>query len=67
LQRVVAKKSDGCFLSPAIKRARGAAPLHIFDGEFAAQLIELGRADARARHYELCAPFADVVEDRVAA
>ena len=27
----------------------------LFDGGFAAQLIELGRADARARHGELCA------------
>jgi NTE family protein len=30
----------------------------LFDGEFARQLIELGRADARARHEELCAFFA---------
>jgi NTE family protein len=30
----------------------------LFDGEFAGQLIELGRADARARHDELCAFFA---------
>jgi NTE family protein len=29
----------------------------LFDGEFAAQLIELGRHDARARHDELCAFF----------
>jgi NTE family protein len=29
----------------------------LFDGRFAAQLIELGRADARARHDELCAFF----------
>jgi len=29
----------------------------LFDGEFARQLIELGRADARARHEELCAFF----------
>ena len=27
----------------------------LFDGEFAGQLIELGRKDARARHEELCA------------
>jgi NTE family protein len=27
----------------------------LFDGDFAGQLIELGRADARARHAELCA------------
>lgn len=27
----------------------------MFDGEFAAELIRLGRADARARHAELCA------------
>ena len=26
----------------------------LFDGEFAAQLIELGRKDARAQHQELC-------------
>jgi NTE family protein len=30
----------------------------LFDGSFAGQLIELGRADARARHEELCAFFA---------
>ena len=30
----------------------------LFDGNFAGQLIELGRADARARHAELCAFFA---------
>jgi NTE family protein len=30
----------------------------LFDGGFAAQLIELGRKDARARHDELCAFFA---------
>jgi NTE family protein len=29
----------------------------LFDGEFAGRLIELGRADARARHDELCAFF----------
>ncbi len=29
----------------------------LFDGNFARQLIELGRADARARHTELCAFF----------
>jgi len=31
----------------------------LFDGEFARQLIELGRRDAAARHEELCAFFAD--------
>ncbi len=30
----------------------------LFDGGFAGQFIELGRADARARHDELCAFFA---------
>ena len=29
----------------------------LFDGEFAAQLIELGRCDARAQHKELCEFF----------
>ena len=29
----------------------------LFDGEFAARLMELGRNDARARHAELCAFF----------
>ncbi len=29
----------------------------LFDGEFCRQLIELGRADARARHEELCGFF----------
>lgn len=29
----------------------------LFDGEFAGRLIEVGRADARARHAELCAFF----------
>jgi NTE family protein len=42
-------------------------PYLLFDGEFAAQLIELGRADARARHEELCALFDDVVRVRAAA
>jgi NTE family protein len=31
----------------------------LFDGAFCGELIELGRADARARHEELCAFFAD--------
>ncbi len=31
----------------------------MFDGGFASQLIELGRADAKARHEELCAFFAE--------
>ena len=35
----------------------------LFDGAFAGQLIELGRADARARHEELCAFFADPPPD----
>jgi NTE family protein len=30
----------------------------LFDGHFAAELIELGRVDARARHEELCSFFA---------
>ena len=29
----------------------------LFDGSFTVPLIELGRADARARHDELCALF----------
>ena len=33
----------------------------LFDGAFAGQLIELGRADARERHAELCAFFAGAV------
>ena len=33
----------------------------LFDGNFARQLIELGRADARAMHSELCAFFDEVV------
>jgi NTE family protein len=39
----------------------------LFDGEFAARMIELGRADARARHQELCGLFAEVLEERLAA
>jgi NTE family protein len=39
----------------------------LFDGDFAGQLIELGRADARARHNELCALFSDLVAERLAA
>lgn len=35
----------------------------LFDGEFARQLIELGRDDARARHAELCAFFEAVAAD----
>ena len=33
----------------------------LFDGEFARQLIELGREDARAHHAELCAFFESMV------
>ena len=33
----------------------------LFDGEFAARLIELGRSDARARHSELCAFYEDLL------
>ncbi|HVY47866.1 MAG TPA: patatin-like phospholipase family protein [Minicystis sp.] len=32
----------------------------LFDGRFARELVELGRADARARHDELCAFFDDL-------
>jgi NTE family protein len=35
----------------------------LFDGEFARQLIELGRDDARARHEELCAFFEAMTEN----
>lgn len=35
----------------------------LFDGRFAGQLIELGRADARARHEELCEFFRSVERD----
>lgn len=31
----------------------------LFDGDFCAQLIDLGRSDARARHDDLCAFFSD--------
>ena len=31
----------------------------LFDGGFAAELIALGRADARAHHEKLCAFFAE--------
>jgi NTE family protein len=37
----------------------------LFDGEFARRLIELGRADARARHAELCAFFEDLRQNAV--
>ncbi|MCC6746004.1 MAG: patatin-like phospholipase family protein [Deltaproteobacteria bacterium] len=33
----------------------------LFDGEFAGQLVEIGRSDARARHDELCAFFEGAV------
>jgi NTE family protein len=60
-----AKRSTG-FLARALRRiaewqGEGEADLLsylIFDGGFAAQLIDLGRRDARARHDELCAFFA---------
>jgi NTE family protein len=39
----------------------------LFDGQFAAELIELGRKDARARHDELCALIGNVIETRAAA
>jgi NTE family protein len=32
----------------------------LFDGEFSARLIDLGKSDARARHAELCAFFDDL-------
>jgi NTE family protein len=32
----------------------------LFDGEFSARLIDLGKSDARARHAELCAFFEDL-------
>jgi NTE family protein len=39
----------------------------LFDGEFSARLIELGRNDARARHDELCAFFDELApKDREA-
>ncbi len=36
----------------------------MFDGEFSARLIELGRNDARARHAELCTFFDELTKDR---
>ena len=36
----------------------------LFDGEFARQLIELGRDDARARHAELCTFFEEMAAAR---
>lgn len=38
----------------------------LFDGDFAAELIALGRSDARAQHDELCALFAPYAERRAA-
>jgi NTE family protein len=38
----------------------------LFDGDFARQLIELGRADANAHHEELCALFERALADRAA-
>ena len=42
------------------KRAGDLLAYLMFDGGFTAQLVELGRADARAKHEELCALFAPV-------
>ena len=39
----------------------------LFDGEFARQLIEHGRADARAHHEELCTLFESVLSENEAA
>jgi NTE family protein len=39
----------------------------LFDGEFAARLIELGRSDAKARHAELAALVAERLDGKVAA
>jgi len=39
----------------------------LFDGEFARQLIEVGRADARANHDELCELFESVLSPGAAA
>ncbi len=36
----------------------------LFDGEFARQLVELGRADAAAQHEELCGLFDTVLQAR---
>lgn len=36
----------------------------LFDGDFAAELIALGRGDARAHHDALCALFAPHAESR---
>jgi len=38
----------------------------LFDGDFAAELIALGRSDARAQHDQLCALFAPYAERRAA-
>jgi NTE family protein len=38
----------------------------LFDGEYARQLIELGRADARAQHEALCRFFDSAAPDRAA-
>ena len=62
--RAFAKRSSG-ILARALRRigqwqGEGESDLLsylLFDGEFAAQLIELGRRDAKERHEELCAFF----------
>lgn len=57
-----AKRNRGVVGSMIVRLAEGESAVEsdllsylLFDGEFARQLIELGRADAAARHEELCA------------
>jgi NTE family protein len=52
--RVLRKLSEG-------ERENDLLSYLLFDGDFARILIELGRADARARHAELCRFFADAL------
>lgn len=47
-----------CLAERDLSRSGDLLAYFLFDGAFAARLIELGRADAAARHAELCAFFA---------
>lgn len=57
-----------CIADGEPRRAGDLLAYLLFDGAFTATLIDMGRADARARHEELCALFSPAATpDRIAA
>jgi NTE family protein len=57
-QRGIVTRVVRCLAEAGATRAGDLLSYILFDGGFAAELISLGRADARARHEELCELFA---------